>query len=53
MSWVVPFVTKPRDTFDLSTEGECLKVMPIRTDPNVASTFIDGVDPVEVQQMYF
>jgi len=27
--WVVPIVTKLRDTFDLSTEGECLEVMPI------------------------
>ena len=26
--WVVPIVTKLRDTFDLSTKGECLEVMP-------------------------
>ena len=45
--WVVPIVTKPRDTFDLSTEGECLEVMPIRSDPNVASTSSDCVDPME------
>jgi len=38
MSWVVPIITKPRDTFDLSTEGECLEVMPIRNDPNMTST---------------
>jgi len=43
----VPVVTKPRDTFDLSTEGECLDVMLIQTDPNVASNSTDGVDPME------
>ena len=46
-SWVVPIITKPRDMFDLSTEDECLEVMPIRTDPNVASTSTNGVDPME------
>ena len=44
---VVPIVTKPRDTFDLSTEGECLEVMPIRSDHNVVSTSTDRVDPME------
>ena len=29
MPWVVPIVTKSRDTLDLSTEGECFEVMPI------------------------
>ena len=47
MPWVVPIITKPRETFDLSIEGECLEVMPIRTDPNMASTSTDGVDPIE------
>ena len=45
--WVVSIVTKPRDTFDLSTKGECFEVMPIKTDPNVVSTSTDGVDPME------
>ena len=44
---MVPIVTKLRDTFDLSTEGECLEVMPIRNDSNVASTSIDLVDLME------
>ena len=39
MPWAVPIITKARDTFDLSTEGECLKVMPIRIDPNVSFYF--------------
>jgi len=47
MPWVVPIVTKSKDTFDLSTESECLEVMPIRTDPNVVSTSTDVVDPME------
>jgi len=45
--WVVPIVTKLRDTFDLSTKGECLEVMPIQSDPNVASTSTNRVDPME------
>jgi len=45
--WVVPIITKPRDTFDLSTDGECLEVMPIRNDYNIASTSTDGVVPME------
>jgi hypothetical protein len=47
--WVVPIITKPRDTFDLSTESECLEVMPIRNDPNMlfTSTSTDGVVPME------
>ena len=47
MPWAVPIITKSRDTFDLSTEGECSEVMPIRADPNVASSSTDGVDPIE------
>ena len=47
MPWVVLIVTKPRDTFDLSTEGEYLEVMSVWTDPNVVSTSTDGVDPME------
>ena len=45
--WVVTIVTKPKDTFDLSTEGKHLKVMPIQSDPNVSSTSTDCVDPIE------
>jgi len=41
--WVVPIITKSRDTFDLSTESEWLEVMPIQTDPNMAFTSTDGV----------
>jgi len=47
MPWVVPIITKPRDTFDLCTEGECLKGMPIRIVPNVASTSTDSVESME------
>ena len=49
MPWVVPIITKPRDTFDLSTEGECLEVIPIRNDLNMTftSTFTNGVVPME------
>ena len=47
MPWVVPIVTKLRDTVDLSIEGECFEVMPIRIDPNVASTLTDSVDPMK------
>jgi len=43
----MPIFTKLRDTFELSAEGECLEVMPIRSDPNVASTSTDRVDPME------
>ena len=45
MPWVVPIITKPRNTFNLSTEGECLEVMPIRTNPDVVSTSINSVEP--------
>ena len=44
---MVLIVTKRRDTFDLSTEGEYLEVMTIRSDPNVASTATDRVDPMK------
>jgi len=44
---MVPIVTKPRDTFDLSTEDKCLEAMPIRSDPNVATTSTNHVDPME------
>jgi hypothetical protein len=36
--WVVPIITKPRDTFDLSNGSECLEIMPLRNDPNMTST---------------
>ena len=44
---MVHIVIKPRDTFDLSTEGEYLEVMLIRSDPNVASTSTNRVDPMK------
>ena len=49
MPWVVPIITKPRDTFDLSIEGECFEVMHTRNDPNMTftSTSTDGVVPME------
>ena len=35
--WVVPIVTKSRKTYNLGTEGECLELMAIRTDPNTTT----------------
>jgi hypothetical protein len=45
--WMVPIITKPRDTFDLCNDIECLEVMSIRNDHNMASTSNYGVIPME------
>lgn len=45
--WVVPIVTKSRDTFELSTDNECLEIMPIRVVPIVTIISTDDVVSME------